>query len=166
MKNKQLYLLLFIAPLLLSFSVHKYYLSLTQIEFVKEKQSVQIIMNVFIDDIETALNKNHAINLQLNTKKELKENDTYFEKYLTKHFMIKIDGVEKKATYLGKAYEGDNVFLYLEIENISRIKELEIFNSVLVTHFPKQQNLIKAKINGINRSKLLNKRNDKALLKF
>ena len=34
---------------------HKFYVSLTQVEYVKEKQSLQIISRVFLDDIEDAL---------------------------------------------------------------------------------------------------------------
>ncbi|MFY0604183.1 MAG: hypothetical protein JXQ93_09545 [Flavobacteriaceae bacterium] len=166
MMNKKRYLLLLLLPLLLSFTTHKYYLSLTQIEYQKEKQSVQIILNVFIDDIETALNEIHSIDLQLSTEKELKNNDTYFKKYLQNNLSIKIDDGLKEIIYIGKEYEGDNVFFYLEIEGIKSIKNLEIENSILVQHFPKQQNLIKARINNVNRSKLLSKKNGKALLKF
>ena len=68
MKLKKYFLLLLIIPLL-SFSAHKYYLSLTQINYKEASKSVQIIINVFMDDIETALNKDHSIDLQLSTKK-------------------------------------------------------------------------------------------------
>jgi len=89
MKIKKIYFLLFIIPLL-SFSIHKYYLSLTQIEYKSETKSVQIIINVFMDDIETALNKEYSIDLQLTTKKELKDNDVYFKKYLENTLQFKI----------------------------------------------------------------------------
>ena len=58
MKTKYIFLLLFIIPLL-SFSAHKYYLSLTQIKYKSEEKAVQIIINVFMDDIELALNKDY-----------------------------------------------------------------------------------------------------------
>lgn len=164
-KIKRSCIFLLLIPLF-SFTAHKYYLSLTQIEYVKEKQSVQIIINVFMDDIENAINDIYTIDLQLTTKKELKDSDVYFEKYFKSHLDIKIDSATKKIHYLGKEYEGDNVFLYLEIEGVQSIKNLEIKNTVLVQHFPKQQNLIKVKANDVNRSKLLTKKNDKALLKF
>ena len=62
MKFKKLYFLFIIIPLL-SFSTHKYYLSLTQIKFKEESKAVQIIINVFMDDIETAMNKDYDIDL-------------------------------------------------------------------------------------------------------
>ena len=87
MKLQKTFLLLLILPLV-AFSTHKYYLSLTQINFKSESQSIQIILNVFMDDIEVALNADYEIDLQLTTAKELKDNDVFFEKYLKKNTPI------------------------------------------------------------------------------
>jgi hypothetical protein len=156
MKFKKLFLVFLIIPLL-SFSAHKYYLSLTQIEFKKESKSIQIIINVFMDDIEAALNKNNNIDLQLATKKELKNNNLYFEKYLRSKLQFKIDTIAKDFKYIGKEYDGDLVYFYLEIENIFKISTIEISNKILLQHFPKQQNLIKTKVGKKNKSVLLSK---------
>ena len=40
----------------LAFTTHKYYLSLTQIEYNKDQKSLEVIINVFMDDIELAIN--------------------------------------------------------------------------------------------------------------
>lgn len=165
MKTNYLLLLLLVMPLF-SFNNHKFYLSLTQIEHRSDQASIQIIVNVFIDDIETAINEIYSVDMQLDTKKEITDSDTYFKKYLEQNFHLKANSQEKKIHFLGKEYEGDNVFFYLEIEDIKTVKDLEIHSTILVQHFPKQQNLVKAKANGIHRSKLLTKKNDKALLKF
>lgn len=159
-------LFLFLLLPLLSFTAHKYYLSLTQIEFNKEAQSVQIITNVFMDDIELAINKDFEIDLQLTTDKEPKNVDEYFKKYIINHLKIKVDNIDKIFNFIGKEYDGDIVYFYLEIENIKEVSTLEITNTILVKHFPDQQNLIKAKANGKNTSKMLTKKNDKGLLKF
>lgn len=165
MKFKKIYLLLFILPLL-SFSAHKYYLSLTQLEFKSESKSIQVIINVFMDDIETALNKDYSIDLQLTTEKELKNNDIYFKKYLEKHLHFKVDNSPKSFTFIGKEYDADLVYFYLEIENISSVKTIEVDNKILIEHFPTQQNLIKSKVGKKHKSILLSKENDKALLKY
>lgn len=165
MKNNKILFLLFIIPLL-SFSAHKYYLSLTQITYNSEKKSVQIITNIFIDDIETALNKDYTIDLQLTTNNELKDNDIYFEKYLKEKLRFKINNFAKKFNYLGKEYEGDLVYFYLEIENIEALYTIEITNKILTNHFPEQQNLTKTKVGKKHKSFLLTKENDKALLKL
>jgi hypothetical protein len=156
MNFKKIFLLLFIIPLL-SFSAHKYYLSLTQIEFKESSKSVQIIINVFMDDIETALNKDNNIDLQLSTKKELANNDVYFENYLRRKLQFKIDTIVKEFKYIGKEYDGDLVYFYLEIENIAKVSSIEVTNKILLKHFPTQENLIKSKVGTKNKSILLSK---------
>ncbi len=165
MKIKKAFLLLFIIPLL-SFSAHKYYLSLTQIEYKNESKSIQIIINVFMDDIETALNKEYSIDLQLTNKNEMESNDVYFKKYLEKNLYFKVDNTSSSFNYIGKEYDGDLVYFYLEIENVNSVEAIEVVNTILIDYFPEQQNLIKSKVNKKHSSILLTKTNDKGLLKF
>ncbi|WP_235869150.1 DUF6702 family protein [Polaribacter aquimarinus] len=165
MKTPKIVFFLFIVSTL-SFSSHKYYLSLTQIKFKPKVKAVQIIINVFMDDIETALNKDYKIDLQLTTKKELKNNDFYFEKYLKDKLHFKIDGVAKEYNYIGKEYDGDLVFFYLEIENIESVKNIHVSNKILTHHFPEQENLIKSKIGDVHKSVLLTKKDYQSTLNY
>lgn len=165
MKLHKNFLILLLIPLM-SFSAHKYYLSLTQINFSSKSKSVQIIINVFMDDIETALNKDYDIDLQLTTEKELKENDVYFEKYLNEKLHFKVNTIDQKFNYIGKEYEGELVYFYLEIENINAIDQITISNKILVKHFPKQENLIKSKVGKVNKSVLLDAENYSETLKY
>lgn len=165
MTLKKIAILLLTIPLL-SFSAHKYYLSLTQINYKSEAKSIQIIINVFMDDIETALNNDNNINLQLTTKNELKNNDGYFENYLKDNLYFKVDGVTKSFNYVGKEYEDDLVFFYLEIENINEVHTINVTNNILIKHFPKQQNLIKSKVDGKHKSILLTKDENSTTLKY
>lgn len=110
-----------------------------------------------MDDIEEALNKDYNIDLQLTTNKELANNDIYFEKYLKDKLSFKVDGVEKQFNYLGKEYDGDLVFFYVEIENIEKVESIKVTNEILIQHFPDQKNLVKTKVGKKNRSIILNK---------
>jgi len=163
-KKQFIYLFLIAIPLL-SFTTHKYYLSLTQIEFKEKSKSLQIIINVFMDDIELALNKDNNIDLKLTTKQELKDNDKYFKTYLNNKLSFKIDGVKKSFNYIGKEYDGDLVFFYLEIEDIPEVKNIEVSNKILIKYFEDQQNLVKTKIGKINKSVLLTKDKTQSTLK-
>lgn len=162
---KKTVLLLFLISLY-SFNVHKYYISLTEIEYKKETNTIQMITNVFIDDIETAINQQHQVNLQLTTKEEHQKVDDYFFNYLKEHLKIKIDHKKVNFNFIGKEYDGNIVYFYLEIPNINKVKTLEIQNDILTKYFPEQQNPVKAKINGKRKSLFLSKKNDKGLLKF
>lgn len=162
---KKTILLFFILPFL-SFSVHKYYISLTEIAYKEETKSIQMITNVFIDDIETAINKDYNVNLQLTTKDELKKTDSLFFNYLKKHFKVKINDKNVVYNFIGKEYDGDIVYFYLEITNVLNPKFIEIENDLLIKYFPEQQNLIKASIKKERKSLFLDKKNHKGLLNF
>ncbi len=123
-------------------------------------------MNVFVDDIEKAINTDFGTDLQLNTKLEAKDADTHFKNYLKEHFKVILNDKPYTYDFLGKEYDGNIVYFYLEIKNISSVKSIAIENDVLIQHFSDQQNLIKAKINGARKSLFLTKKNDKGLLNF
>ena len=159
-------LFLFILLPLMAFNNHKYYLSLTDIEYNQETKSYQIIINVFMDDIELALNKDYNIDLRLTSKNELKNASFYFHKYLREKLTFKSGNKNLNFNYLGNEYEGDLVFFYLEIENINSPDHLEVTNKILTEHFADQKNVVKLKVGKKRRSKILTKKNDKALLKF
>ena len=119
-----------------------------------------------MDDIETALNSDYKIDLQLTTKKELEDNDVYFKKYLKEKIHFKLDGIAKEFTYLGKEYDADLIYFYLEIENINQLKTLEITNNILTKHFPQQQNMTKCKLGEKHKSILLTKKENSATFNY
>lgn len=165
MKALKFIFIVFLIPLL-AFTAHKNYLSLTQIDYSKDTKAIQITMNVFIDDVELALNKTYNKAFELGTEKELKESDVYFDEYIKNQFKLKVNNEAITYTFLGKEYEGDLVYFYIEAENINDIKTIHIQNSMLMEFLPEQQNYIKLKINGEYDSLILTKNNDKGLLKF
>ncbi len=161
--------ILFVAILipLLSFTVaHKYYVSVTQIEYVESKESVQIIMRIFIDDFETLLRKRYDESITLNVSKNEEKIDDYINKYLTNKVEIKIDNKPTNFKFLGKEYENDIVYCYLEINNVTDINDFEIINNLFFDVFSEQQNIIKTKIKNKHKSHLLTAQNNKAELHF
>ncbi|MDN3666309.1 DUF6702 family protein [Algibacter miyuki] len=147
-------------------TVHKYYISVTQVEFVKEKQSVQIISRLFIDDFETVLRNSYGENITLAGKNEPDSVNEYMFKYLKDNVLVSINKKKVYFKFIGKEYDGDIVRCYLEIENISDIKAFEISNKLLFDVFNEQQNIVKTKINSKQKSVILTEENNTALLYF
>ena len=158
--------LLFLVPLLAFTAVHKYYVSVTQIDFLPEKQAVQITSRIFIDDFEKLLRTRYDEKITLATKNESPTTDSYIEKYLNEKLKLKINNKDVTMTFLGKEYDTDIVKCYLEIENIKTIKTIEISNKVLFDIFSDQQNIIKTKINSQQKSFILIPQNSSNLLTF
>ena len=164
-RNLYFLCLLFVLPLL-ALGVHKHYISLTKVEFVKEKEVIQVTMKFFIDDIELALENRHGQAMELASKDENKMADKFLENYINQKFKVWINEEEKSYSYLGKEYEGDEVFFYLELKNISQIDVIEIQNSMLFEEFEEQQNYVKLKIGNVQKTFILVKANNREMLKL
>lgn len=160
------YLSILLLVPLFAFTMHKYYISLCEVEYVEEDQSVQIILGLFIDDIEVILNKEHPKKLNLGTDIEDQNSDEYYETYLNKHFKVIINKELNPYQFIGKQYDDDIVRFYLEIENIKQLKSIEILNTCLIKDFEDQQNIIKIKINKLHKTFYLDKKNPNCLLKI
>jgi len=165
MKYFKYFSFLIIIPLF-AFSVHKYYISLCEIEYVEEKQSVQIILSQFIDDLEVTLNNEQKKSLNLATKKEPLNIDAIYAAYLNNHLKFTINGKQEKYKFIGKEYDDTMVKFYLEITNITKLQSFEIENTCLFKDFEDQQNIIKLKVKKFNKTFYLTKSNVKGLLKF
>lgn len=162
---KQLFLIL-ILPFFAFTSMHKYYVSVTQIDYLQEKQSVQITSRIFIDDLENLLRARYDDNIALANKNESAATDNYIARYLNEKLKIKINGKDARITFIGKEYDTDIVKCYLEIEGIKKIESIDISNQVLFDLFSEQQNIVKTKIYNKEKSFLLEKNNNNALLNF
>lgn len=158
--------LLFILPLFGFQYHHKYYTSVTQIEYVENKQSVQIITRIFIDDFENVLQERYDETLLLDSPEKETAAEMYIKKYLTAKMQISINKQPAKLVYVGKEYDAGVVKCYLEIEHVANIKTLEISNTVLFDLFEEQQNMIKTNINSKQKSFTLSKQHQNVLLEF
>ncbi len=74
--------------------------------------------------------------------------------------------MSKKFKFLGKEYENDVVFFYLEITDIEVINQFSVQNRMLFEDFPDQENFIKININNSKKMFVLRKENDKEMLNF
>lgn len=166
MKIYKYLLLLVIFPLLLSVNSHKFYVSVTEVEFVRPQKTVQIISRIFIDDLENALREHYLSTITFDSKNESQEVNTYLERYLQERMAIRINGKLASFKFIGKEYDNDILFCYLEITNIPNIDSFEIINKILFESFEDQQNIIKLNINKQQKSFVLVNENTKAILNF
>lgn len=166
MKTFRILVLSIVFPVLLSVNTHKFYVSVTEVAYVKEKQSVQIISRIFIDDLENALRKRYDQQLTFTTKNESEEVQEYLTRYLNDKIAIKINGQIVSFKFIGREYDNDIVYCYIEINDIKEIKSFQISNKVLFDSFEDQQNIVKFKINNKNKSYILIHQNDKVELNF
>lgn len=166
MKSLKVFLILTLLPLFAFTSMHKYYISVTQVNYIKDKQSIQITSRFFIDDFENALKQNYDEAIMLAEEDEPQAVDSFTNKYLHNNIKLAVNEAPVNFNFIGKEYEGDIIRCYLEVENVKSIESISITNSVLFDLQKDQQNIIKTKINSKNKSVILTYENPNALLKF
>ncbi len=159
-------LLLCVIALFAFTGIHKYYISVTQIDYIKDKESIQIISRIFIDDFENLLRERYDETITLTDDKELEIVNSYIERYLKEKINVLINNKEVDLVFIGKEYDGDIMRCYMEISKVRKISSFEVVNKVLFDLYEEQQNLVKLKINSKQKSFILTSQNDKALLAF
>jgi len=165
MKFIKKYVLLLLL-LLIAFSAHKYYLSLTEINYNPTEKSLHITMRLFIDDLEKSLEANFNEKFKLDTPSENKKTNKYIAYYLNNNFEIKVNDKKLNFKFIGKEYEDNVVYFYIEIDSVPQIKSIAVQNTMLMDAFETQQNIIKLNMNNQKKTMILNRANDKDLLKF
>jgi len=151
---------------MLAFNLHKEYFSLTKIDHNEKEQTLQITMRLFANDMDLALSKQFDQAIELGTEKEIADADILLETYLNQKFVIQINQERAVYQFIGKEFEKDAMYVYLEIKNITAIKEIEVSARMLQEEFPEQENIVKVNYKDVRRSLILTKQNDKGLLKF
>ena len=140
---------------LTSFTVHKFHMALYQINYAPEKKMLQITSRIHIDDLNKALEKKYNKKNSIGAEKESAEEVFLLKEYLSNHFSIKVNDQVKPMNFLSKEIDGEELVCYWNIKNISKINNLEIYNSVLIEYFSDQQNMINVTVLGVKKSFLL-----------
>ncbi len=151
--------LAFILSFLMSFSAskHEYYLSVTDVDYIEDQNSIQIISRVFVDDFENVLKKRYQRPFVLIEGNEIEETETYIERYINQKFSVEVDGKSTKLNYLGFKYKDDMVFLFIEINDIKPFSKISIKDEILIDLFKTQKNLIHFTAQNFKQSFILEK---------
>jgi hypothetical protein len=158
-----LLILLFLG--LSSMAVHKFYVAIYQINYVSQKKRIEITARIFIDDLNEALEFKFKKKTFIGTEKESPEDVVLLKKYLADKFTLKVDGQLKPMNFLSKELENNVLICYLNIKDISKVKNIEVQNSIITEIYPKQQNIIQSKLNGEKDSLLLTSEKTNGMLK-
>lgn len=145
---------------------HEFYLSVTEIEYNNEKQSLQIITRVFIDDFEDVLNERYGADLQFSEEAEEGAVAENISKYLKQKLRLQVNGEELQLNYLGKEYDADQLILYIEVEDLAPFNKIEVTNEILTDLFDDQKNVVHVKVNDKTKSLLLMRQQETEKLTF
>jgi hypothetical protein len=149
-----------------SMTVHKFYVSVHQMDYVPQKKVLQMASRIFIDDIEATLDSKYSRKFNIGSKKELPEANEYLQKYIAEKMHVKVNGAEKALKFLGKEVEDDILVCYYTLPAKGKIKSIEVKSTLLFEAYPEQQNIIHTNINSNKKSLLLTNSKPTGVLEF
>lgn len=123
---------IFSVLLLMSFSGTEFFSSMTKVDYIDGSKTLKFT---------TKMNTNHvsdALNINPNTAGFEAE----VKKYLNKNFDVYVNGSSKTLTFTGSQVSGETVWVYFEAPGVESVSTLKIKNTILLSAFPKQVNLV------------------------
>lgn len=143
MKKSIVYCFLFLTCIgFCSFEIHKFYVSIYQINFNQKSKRLEITSRIFVDDLNAVLSKKYNQKTHFGETAETPEDLVLMKKYLTDNLLVKINGQKKTINFLSKEMETNVLICYYNVKDISSIKTFEIQNTCLLDLNPDQQNII------------------------
>lgn len=143
---------LFLLPSFILTSLHPLHVSVTEIEMDHKDKRLEIMMRVFMDDLEVTLREKYKTpDLDVLNPKG-RTLDQMMEEYLKLHFKISLDNKAQVMKYLGHEQEGDAFIFYIEVDKVKKWKTIQIQNDIIMETYDDQSNLVHVTSNEIVRS--------------
>jgi hypothetical protein len=143
---------LFILPTYLLTLFHPLHVSVTEIEMDNKDQRLEIMMRVFMDDLEVTLRQKYQMpDLDVLNPKG-RTIDQMMEEYLKLHFKIALDNKTQVLKYLGHEQEGDAFIFYIEVAKVKKWKTIQIQNDIIMEIYDDQSNIVHVTSNETVRS--------------
>lgn len=124
-------------------TVHETYISISEIKILKEGK-IELSLEIVAHDFEYVYQKDNSKEINSVFKEELEfyDNDLLKE-YIFKHYSILNKSNKIDLKIIGNEINLDGILIiYIEANCKKNIKELTVFNDLLVNWFPNQQNIV------------------------
>ena len=137
---------------------HKFYLSVTQMEFDTEKNRITAISRVFVDDLEETLRQRYDVQLALGTDREDAMASFYIARYVEQKLIVKMNNEPLKFSFAGFTYQNDQIVLLSEFSVIPSDEfVIKVTNALIMDAYSEQQNLVHFRMNQKKQSEVLAK---------
>lgn len=138
--------------------LHPMHISVTEIEFDEKDKALEIMMRVFIDDLELTMRNTHnQPDLDILNLPAGQSVDEMIKAYLTTHFKVTLDNKSQVANYLGHERESDAFVFYIEVPKVKKFKTIQVMNDIITETHSDQSNLVHVTVGGKVRSMRLTK---------
>ena len=135
---------------------HPIFVSVTEIEHDAKEKNLEISCKLFTEDFENTLRKYYTGKVDLLDEKLKAPMGTMVNDYIQKHFNLKAEGKTIQLKFLGFEQQEEGIISYFQADNISTVKNLQVFNNLLYDYSDQQMGIIHVTVNGNRKSTRLN----------
>jgi hypothetical protein len=147
-----LYSILIALPMQLAAWVHPMHVSVTEIEMNDKEKRLEVMMRVFVDDLEVTLRRNFK-QPELDVLEPKGQSlDELMQSYLKPRFQVSLDGKAQVIKYLGHERDHEAFIFYIEVEKVKKWKSIQVQNSIITEIYDDQSNLVHVTVAEIVRS--------------
>ncbi|MBA2647245.1 MAG: hypothetical protein H0U81_10635 [Pyrinomonadaceae bacterium] len=138
-------------------AAHKFYTSFAQIEYNDERETVEVALRVFGDDMETVLTRRHGKAIRIGKTEDAAK---VIFAYVADSFQLQNrDGAAKKFEWVGMETKGDVAWLYFETKMPEGLTGATLRNRILLDFSDEQVNIVHLRHSG-QKADLVFKAND------
>lgn len=116
----------------MSFMTVDFFSSMTKVDYIDGSKTLKFTTKMNTSHISDAIKINRST---AGFEAEVK-------KYVNNNFDVYVNNSPKNLTFTGSQVSGETVWVYFETDGVSDISSLKIKNTILLSAFPKQINLV------------------------
>jgi len=110
-------------------SSHDIHFSKSSIDYNQKSNTLQVVINVFTDDLELAIERSHdKLDLEIGAETQHESTDSLVADYSVNQIVFKIDNKHVDFNFIGFEYDYDICYLYLESDTLS----IEQYDEILL----------------------------------
>lgn len=145
---------------------HPLHVSVTEINHNSTDKTLEISCKLFTDDFEKVLTQNYKTKVDLINPPDRAAMAKLVDDYIHKHLSLKVDGKVVSFSSLGFEHDQDAVYGFLQVNNITAVKKLELTNTLMFDLFTDQINLMHITVAGNRKSQKLDYPDKEAVFGF
>lgn len=131
---------------------HPFHVSVVEINHNVGNKTFEISCKIFTDDFEKVLAQNYKTKVDLINPPNKPAMDSLVKKYIFSHLSIKAERKPVKLSYVGFERENEAVYGYVQVDNISSVKKVDVSVKLMHDLFTDQINIVHVIVGGERKS--------------
>ena len=126
-------------------STHDIHFSKSTIDYNEDTKTLQVVINVFTDDLELAIERSHnGLDLEIGSENQHELTDSLVDDYSINHINYTRNNEKVNFNFIGFEYDYDICYLFLESDTLSieQIDETLISVHLFFEVYDDQENVV------------------------